>query len=68
MFLLKNCEFLQFNQLIDVVAHDRLSFKKRFNLIYVISSVVNNCKFFISLQTAEGSPIFSVVNLFESAS
>lgn len=68
LFLLKNHEICNFSQLTDIVVHDRLSFKKRFNLTYILSSLSNNCRIFLSLQTAEGNPVFSIINLFECAS
>ena len=67
-FLLKFHDVTQFTQLVDIVVHDRLSFKKRFNVTYILSSLINNFRVFFSLQTAEGNPVFSIINLFECAS
>lgn len=68
MFLLKNCEGLAYNRLIDILVYDRMSFKNRFNVIYLLDSSVNNARCAVSVQTAEGFPLYSVIDLFESAS
>ena len=68
VLFLKNYDSLQFTQLVDIAVFDRLSFKKRFNVVYILMSHINNIKLFLSLQTEEGSPISSIVNIFECAS
>jgi NADH:ubiquinone oxidoreductase subunit C len=67
-YFLRDHESLRFDQLIDINVYDRLSERKRFNLVYIFASLINNLKIFVSLQTSEGNPIFSIIDLFEGAS
>jgi NADH:ubiquinone oxidoreductase subunit C len=67
-YFLKHHENLSFNQLTDMVAYDRLSYKLRFNLIYSFFSFSNNFRIHALLQMEEGSPVYSIIDLFEGAS
>src|ERR1700761_8220954 len=68
LFLIKYFEGLKFDRLIDILVHDRLYFKNRFHVTYLLHSSINNVRCAVSTQTTEGAPLHSIIDLFECAS
>lgn len=68
LFFLKNFDMLNYNRLIDIIIYDKMSIKNRFNVVYLLDSSISNGRCAVSVQTSEGVFLYSVINLFESAS
>ena len=70
-FFLRNNMILNFSQLLDIVIVDRLEMKliknKRFNYIYVILSIVNNIRIFISGFISIFEILISLIEEYKSA-
>ena len=70
-FFLKNNIILNFSQLLNIVIVDRLKMKliknKRFNYIYVILSIVNNIRIFISGFISIFEILISLIEEYKSA-
>lgn len=70
-FFLRNNMILNFSQLLDIVIVDRLEMKliknKRFNYIYVILSILNNIRIFISGFISIFEILISLIEEYKSA-
>jgi NADH:ubiquinone oxidoreductase subunit C len=72
-FLLEICNFLkkqthlQYKILIDIVAVDYPSYKKRFHLIYNLLSVSFNERIFIKCSIQSFKSLYSITSVFSAA-
>jgi NADH:ubiquinone oxidoreductase subunit C len=67
IFFLKFHFLCKFNNLIDIIAIDRLNKKKRFTIIYNLLSLSFNTRIFIKVKFLEVSNIMSITNIFSGS-